>query len=93
MFDDISVKFETVDHTIAGKMVTCRMTIPDYQMQNLDKAYVKQTMAMQIAGFMLDNNMLEYTQMRDPSSLDTHVHARCYVTPDAQVRILRTLKR
>lgn len=50
-------------------------------------------MATQIATFMLDNKMIDYTQQRDMMSMKTLVNARCFVTPDETVRLLRTIKR
>lgn len=96
MFDDINTRFETLDFTIQGKMVICRMRVPDLHMRTMDpnfKDSIKNQMASNIAHFMLDNNMIEYTQIRDHASFDTLINARCFVTPDEQVRLLRTMKR
>jgi hypothetical protein len=96
MFNSDNVEFEVIDHVIKGKMVKCSMTIPDYKIHSMDPAYkmsIKQEMATRIAHFLLDNNMIDYTQMPNYQSLDINVYARCFVTPDETVRILRTLKR
>lgn len=96
MFNDIHAEFEALDHTIQGRMVICRMSIPDYTLANMDpnfKDNIKMQMATQIATFMLDNKMIDYTQQRDMMGMKTLVNARCFVTPDETVRLLRTIKR
>lgn len=96
MFNDIHTSFDAMDYTIQGRMVICRMSIPDYTLTRMDpnfKDNIKMQMATQIATFMLDNKMIEYTQQRDMADMKTLIAARCFVTPDDTVRILRTLKR
>lgn len=96
MFQDMITTFDTWDYTIQGKMVICRMSIPDYMMATNDpnfKDNIKMQMATQIATFMLDNKMIDYTQQRDMMGMKTLIAARCFVTPDDTVRIIRTLKR
>lgn len=93
--------FESVTHPITGKLVVCNVRFQDSlitslnkgQLSQEDRLHIKRQMAAQIAEFLLENNMIEFTQIRDPSTFDTVVLGRVYVTPDGQTRIIRTLKR
>jgi len=82
------------DHAIQGKMIIVSFnTIDDlskYESDEID--YVKRELANKLVIEMIQNNLIEFTQQRDPITLSTIIKARCFVTPDEQVRILRTKK-
>lgn len=99
--NDWETMFESVDHAITGKLVVCNARFQDTLIQSMhnghmsqeDRLHIKRQMAAQIAEFLLENNMIEFTQMRDPTTFDTVVRGRVFVTPDGQTRVIRTLKR
>jgi non-ribosomal peptide synthetase component E (peptide arylation enzyme) len=62
-------------------------------MSEEDKRYIKERLASQIAAFMMQHGLIEFTQHKDPSSSAMMIRGRVYVAPDDQVRIIRTLKR
>lgn len=98
MLKNLTTDFESMDVAITGKMVMVSATIDDsimmaHHLPEQDRKYIREQMAMQIAGFLLDNNMIEYTQMKDPIDFKTHIRGRIFVTPNDQTKLVRTLKR
>ena len=98
MLKNLTTDFEAMDVAITGKMVMVSATIDDsimlaHHLPEQDRKYIREQMAMQIAGFLLDNNMIEYTQMKDPIDFKTHIRGRIFVTPNDQTKLIRTLKR
>jgi hypothetical protein len=91
-FDSFSIK--TKDHPIGGKLIHAqlRLSIMD-QMQFIDdgeyKLAIKRKLASELAQFMLENNLVEFTQLPQHSTGENIIHARCFLTPNDQVKILR----
>ena len=50
---------------------------------------VKKELIHQMAEFMLENNLVEFTQYKDPVLFHTHIAVRAYLAPNDQVKILR----
>ena len=86
------VDFETVDHLIQGKMVACVLNVNEDQFM-YDKDLIRMKMASDMAQFMIDNKLIEFTQQKNYSDLSLTIRARAFVTPDNMVKIIRTLKR
>ena len=82
---DLSVK----DYAIGGQLLTMRMTFNGHDTIVLTKEQIKHKMAMQLAQAMVDNNVIEFTRQVDHLTLNVNIHARCYMAPDSQVKILR----
>ena len=100
MIKDVKTEFETMDYAITGKMVKVSATMDEslIEMQHgplpeRDRKYIREQMAKQIAGVLLDNNMIEFTQMKSPIDFRTHIMGRIFVTPNDQTKLVRTLKR
>lgn len=95
--NDIEVTFEYEEYAIQGKMIVAKMTVPAElkvtQMSERERREIRQTLVDQIAGFMLDNNILEFVTQKDPYMMNDLVAARCFVVPDSNVKIIRALKR
>ena len=91
------VKFEYEDYLVQGKMIVARATFPATmkisQLPEKSRMEIRKTLVDQIAGFMLDNNMLEFVTNKDPYTFDDTVAARCFVVPNGDVKIIRALKR
>jgi hypothetical protein len=87
--------FETYDYAIGGKMVKgtaimseeFRMMIEDGDDEAKHK--LKSDLIHQMATYMLENNLVEFTHMDDPITFKRHVLVRAYLAPNDQVRILR----
>lgn len=86
--------FKAYDYVIGGKMVVGK-TILDDKYSALMKTdfearnHVKKELIMQMAKFMLENNLVEFTQMDDPITFRKHIAVRAYLAPNDQVKILR----
>lgn len=87
--------FESYDYAIGGKMVTGRAIMSDdFRMMVEDGDDVaihnlKSDLIHQMATYMLENNLVEFTHMDDPMTFKRHVLVRAYLAPNDQVRILR----
>ena len=86
--------FTTHDYIIGGKLVVGRAVLEDTFAELLGRDVdaakrIKQKLANDIAMFMLENQLLEFTQYKDPIEYKTHVAVRAYIAPNDQVKILR----
>lgn len=95
----IDAKFETYDYAIGGKMVVGRGTLPDsYRMmlENGDREVqqqLKSSLVHQMAEFILENNLVEFTYQDNPIDMSRQIHVRAYLAPNDQVKILRTVNK
>jgi hypothetical protein len=86
--------FETYDYAIGGKMVVGKTVLSDdyNELVKTDRdarLRVKKELIHQMAEFILENNLVEFTQYKDPILFHTHVAVRAYLAPNDQVKILR----
>jgi hypothetical protein len=87
--------FQTYDYVIGGKMVVGRTTMTeDYKLMFLDgdktaQEKVKSELIHQMAEFILENNLVEFTYYDNPADLSRQVAVRAYLAPSDQVKILR----
>ena len=89
------IVFQTYDYIIGGKMVVGRARM-SYEWKTLledgdpdarDK--LKSELIHQMAEFMLENNLVEFTYYDNPIDLSRQVAVRAYLAPSDQVKILR----
>jgi hypothetical protein len=86
------------DYTIRGNMYVAKfnamgstafaMTAVETQSH---KDYIKRILAQELASDIMHSGAISYTKMQDPKSLDTIYLARCFLVPNEDVQILRTL--
>lgn len=97
MYNDDPI-FTAYDYPIGGKLVVGKAVFDasygsilhsDPEARHL----IKTRLVQQMATFMLENKLVEFTQMKDPSTYDTVVIARAYLAPDEQVKILRVARK
>lgn len=86
--------FTSYDYAIGGKMVVGRAVIDEsfVELMKTDidaKLKLKRDLVHQMAEFMLENNLVEFTQQDDPLTFRKHVAVRAYLAPNDQVKILR----
>ena len=85
--------FNCKEVAIGGKLVMGKICIPESAGVNFAdhemKEYVRTSMATKLAEHMVANGLVEFTYMIDHISFDRVVHARCYLAPNEQVKILR----
>jgi inorganic pyrophosphatase/exopolyphosphatase len=92
---DDEFKFNLKDYPIGGKLVgtSLDITFADTDRFLTDEDFkdaIKARMATALVKFMMKNKLIEFTKIRDLNTDSFKLHARCYVTSDDQVRILRT---
>ena len=92
---DEEFTFNIKDYPIGGKLVgtSLAITFADVDRFLTDEDFkdaIKGRMATALVKFMIENKLIEFTKIQDPSNNSFKLHARCYVTSDDQVRILRT---
>jgi hypothetical protein len=88
------VDFKTYDYLIGGKMVVGRATMDDSFATMLlsDKdarENLKKKLISDMAQYILENNLVEFTQQDDPLTMGKNVYVRAYLAPNDQVKILR----
>ena len=95
---DFDVAFEYEDHAIQGKMVIGRAVLPEeYRLKAWhDEAFkqeVRETLIQKLAEALYKEKLVEINQAQDSLNGEWCVIIRAFMTPDSQVRILRTVKR
>jgi hypothetical protein len=83
------------DYVIKGEMVLASITFTVYDALNLteseQKARIKEKLARQVAEYILENKLVEFTQMTDSVTGDKTVKARCFLVPSGEVQIIREI--
>lgn len=87
-------EFKVHDYLIGGKMVIGRASMDESfaAQMNTDidfKDEVKKKLIMDMATYMLEHNLVEFTQYDDPLSMTKHIAIRAYLAPNDQIKILR----
>ena len=91
------LKFDVYDYAIGGKMVVGRARM-SYEYKTLledgdpdarDK--LKFDLIHQMADYMLQNNLVEFTYQDDIATGDRMIACRAYLAPDSQVKIIRSV--
>jgi hypothetical protein len=88
------VDFKTYDYLIGGKMVVGRASMDDSYAQMImsdqdARENIKKKLISDMAQYILENNLVEFTQQDDPMTLCKNIYIRAYLAPNDQVKILR----
>jgi len=89
------VDFQTYDYVIGGKLVVGRAVMTDSYVQMVDgldheaRMQVKHKLVHDMAEYMLENKLVEFTQQDNPYDQTKTVMVRAYLAPNDQVKILR----
>jgi hypothetical protein len=87
--------FQSHDYAIGGKMVVGRAEMDESYtilLQNGDKdavKHIKEKLIHDMAQYMLENNLVEFTHQDDPLTFRRKIAVRAYLAPNDQVKILR----
>ena len=80
------------EYAIDGKMIEASCCVHNLDIMSDDiKDTIRKNLIHQITEYILGNNLVEFTQMKAPTSLESVVRARCFMVPDDQVKILRSV--
>ncbi len=90
--------FEAHDYPIGGKLVIGRAVLQNEYRHLMNTDYearmlLKQELVQQMAKFILENNLVEFTQYADPILGNTQIAVRAYLAPNDQVKILRLARK
>jgi hypothetical protein len=89
------VDFQTYDYLIGGKLVVGKAVMTDSYVQMVNgldheaRMQLKYKLANEMATYMVENNLVEFTQQDNPYDQTKTIMARAYLAPDDQVKILR----
>jgi hypothetical protein len=95
MDPDLDVVYE--EHGVRGTMINVNCTCSNYDAASYKSVaefqdYIKTKLAMQIAKAMINEKLVSFTLVEDIASNATNYRARCFATPDDQVRLIKNLK-
>ena len=86
---------QTYDYPIQGQMFMVGYQASEYMMSTMSdvavKNRIKEDIAFALAEKMIEEGAITFTQIPDISTGITTIKARCFLVPDNQVRLLRTL--
>ena len=82
----------TTDHLIQGQMVEVNMTLDPYEITKMTDDQIKNKIMFFLGEEMLKRKCVEFTKQHDVVTNKTVIRARTFVTPDTNVKILRTFK-
>jgi hypothetical protein len=90
--------FSTYDYVIGGKMVvgSAELTAEYSKLMQSDyesRQQIKQQLIQQMAQYILENNLVEFTQLDDPITGAKRIKVRAYLAPNDQVKILRLARK
>jgi len=81
------------DIAIGGKLVNVNITLSQFDTINLNPDAIKWRIADHLVKYMIENKLIEFTNMNNPVENSNTINARCYLAPDSEVRILRQMTR
>lgn len=79
----------TKEFAIGGKLVTSKVSIPEFQAERYEATDIKKMLLDQLVQYILENNLAEFTKIPDLYSGNTTYISRMYIAPNEQVKILR----
>lgn len=91
----LDVEFQSYDYAIGGKMVVGRTEMSEEFRILLEdgdfdaKKEIKNRLIHQMAEYMLEHNLVEFTYHDDPITFRRKIAIRAYLAPNDQVKILR----
>lgn len=82
------------DMAIGGKLVRLRQSFSEFDVAKMtnDAAFkreMKHRLAFELANYMLEQNLLEFTSYQEAITFNTVVAVRAYLAPNDQVKLLR----
>jgi hypothetical protein len=93
---DSNTSTQTYDHTINGKMFIATLNVPydssdeSELLSKIKEDEVKSHLTEKLLRAMIEGKCVEFTKSLDSISGSYTYRARCFVTPDEQIKILRT---
>lgn len=94
-WDKENLNYDAHDYPIGGKGVVCTYVMTPEMVARMSsgdeyKQHIKETLVQQLAGYILEQKLCEFTQMDDPVRGTKTIKLRVYLAPNDHVKILRT---
>lgn len=92
--DDGDIKFDYEDIAIGGKLLSVTFSIPEFKYQQMKddfewRKYVRKQLTDLLVEKILDSKYVNISTQLDNVGLNQLVHARVYLAPDEQVKLIR----
>jgi hypothetical protein len=84
--------FEYQEFAIGGKLVTATMKVTEFETIGVSSDELKERLMRPMIDYIIENRLAEFTMVDSPVDNCKTYRVRCYLAPDATVKILRTLK-
>ena len=82
----------TTDHLIQGQMVEVSLSFDSYEIVKMTDDQIKTKIMFFLGDELIKRKCVEFTKQHDVVTNKTVIRARTFVTPDTNVKILRTFK-
>jgi len=86
---DEAVYVKTNDFAIGGKLVTATCKLNGLMSEDDSVDRIKHTLMEQLIEYAIKNKLVEFTKIPDAYDGSATYIARCYLAPDAMVKVLR----
>jgi len=87
IIDDITFNCQEFD--IGGKLVTATMKVSEFDLIGVSGDVLKERLMRPMIDYIIENKLAEFTMVNDPVHDCKTYRVRCYLAPDATVKILR----
>lgn len=92
--DPFEATFDVTDVAIGGKLLQANIQLTTMEQSSFlsdddFKRMIKQKIASELARVMIESNLIEFTHIKNVHDYSTTIHARCYLAPNDQVKLLR----
>lgn len=77
------------DYAIKGKMLQTSV-MSELEMSGMSEMEMKRFIARELVDALINHKLIEFTSIINPSTITKMYRGRVFVTPDDQVRIIRT---
>jgi len=81
----------STDYIIQGKMLTVSIKMSPQEALNMDSLEKKNRLITLLVREIMDNKCIEFTKQQDFANDEVIIRARIYVTPDADVKVIRKM--
>lgn len=87
----LPTELSAYQYEIFGQAIRCQYTVTNTQRlhsERFTEDFIKEQLAAQLVTYMINQGFVEFTKL--PVDAGISYRARCFLTPDTQVKLLRT---
>lgn len=88
-----NANIDVKDYSIGGKLVIARCIHPDdlMSLKTVPAEEIKRDLTNQLVTYIMEKGLIEFTKFPDITRMQTTYTARCYLAPNDQIRIIRSI--